>query len=80
MVANPSFHHTALVALLHPPESLLLLLCSLNVNMRGDIDRQFGEKVGTEDGGEAEIVAAPWNTKHTLWWRLAQVDPHYTHQ
>ena len=59
---------------------LLLPLCSLNVNMRGDIDRQFGEKVGTEHGGEPARVMNPWSTKHTLWWKLAQVDPHYTHQ
>lgn len=43
----------------------------LNVNMRGDIDRQFGEKVGAEPGKYAAPPAT--NVKHTFWWRLAQV-------
>eukprot|EP00878_Enallax_costatus_P040856 GHUV01047255.1.p3 GENE.GHUV01047255.1~~GHUV01047255.1.p3 ORF type:complete len:119 (-),score=25.76 GHUV01047255.1:1410-1766(-) len=69
---------TALLRLLintiHLATNLLpLLLCSLNVNMRGDIDRQFGEKVGTEHGADAGSVTYPWSTKHTLWWKLAQV-------
>jgi hypothetical protein len=43
----------------------------INVNMRGDIDRQFGDKVGKD--AEEYTAPSPANSKHSLWWRLAQV-------
>jgi hypothetical protein len=54
---------------------LLLIACSFDVNLRGDVNRQMDAAVdaAVKEGRLDAAATDKGSVKHTWWWRLGHV-------